>query len=115
MRRGYPKDFKIGDLRHCIQVEKPVLTQNEIGGQEESWEEVFKGRAFVRPLSANQRLYANQLNHEISHKVIMRYCRGLKPEMRILFDERVLFIHGIIDVDSAGRFLEITCKEGTAS
>jgi SPP1 family predicted phage head-tail adaptor len=115
VRRGMPKDFKIGDLKHCVRIQKPILTSDAMGGQTESWEDVFHGFAFIQPLRANQRLFAQRLNHETTHRVVLRHCSGVTSKQRILYEGRVLWVQGVVNVDEANRFLEVLCNEGTAS
>jgi SPP1 family predicted phage head-tail adaptor len=98
-----------------ISIEKLVIESDGQGGKSQEWEEVFSTVAEIKPLSANQVLFASNLQHRVTHKIYIRYRKGLAISQRIIYDSRIFQIKGIINIDEANRWLEILTEEGAAS
>lgn len=111
------KDCEItaGDLRHKITIEQVTRVSDGQGGFTETWSTFAAPWAKVEPLSAGQKLWAESLQHRISHKVTTRYFAGVTSDMRITWGSRVFHIKGIRNLEEKSRWLEISAEEGAAS
>ena len=100
-----------GQLRHRVTIQQLTRVEDEGGGYAEVWTEVATVWAAIKPLRGNERYEAQQIQSTLTHKVIMRYRAGIKPQMRILYGNRVFEIEAVIDVDERHKWLELLCSE----
>lgn len=108
----------IGELRHrlTIQTENPVADGG--GGQGDPWASPVTvatvwGR--VEPLSGSEGLRAMQLEDRVTHRVTIRYRKGITASQRIKFDSRLFNIRAVINVGERNRWLQLLCEEGVAT
>lgn len=99
-----------GELRHVITIQELSDQQNEYG-EEDEWVNVLKARAGIFPISGREFFAAETVNSEVSHKVIMRYVPGVRPDMRVKFGERVFNIISVINFQEKNTELQLLCKE----
>lgn len=112
------KDFKkfcVGDFIHEIVIEKPIRTPDGQGGNTITYITHATPFAKIEPKKAQQVFFAQQLQHQVSHKLTMRFVPGVTAEMRITFDGRIFEIREIIDVLERKRFHEIMAWENKQS
>lgn len=100
-----------GALRHRVTIQRFERVEDEGGGYVEDWKDVATVWAAIKPMRGNERYEAQQVQSTLTHKVIMRYRAGIKPQMRILYGNRVFEIEAVIDVDERHRWLELLCSE----
>jgi len=100
-----------GKLRHRVTIQELVRADDGYGGIIETWQDVATVWAAVEPLRGSERYRAQQVQAELSHKVTMRYRAGVKPQMRLLHNGRVLNIEAVIDAEERHRWLELLCSE----
>jgi SPP1 family predicted phage head-tail adaptor len=62
------------------------------------------------PVSGREYMNSEQINAEITHRVMMRH-RSLTPHQRLKFGDRVLAIVQVRNIDERGREFELMCKE----
>ncbi len=98
-------------LRHRVTIQQPVVAVNGYGERITTWSTVATVWAAVEPLRGREFFDAEQVQAEISHRVIMRYRAGMESTMRLLYATRVLHIGTIIDVDERHRELQLMCRE----
>ena len=98
-------------LRHRVTIQSPVVAVNGYGERITTWSTVATVGAAVEPLRGREFFDAEQVQAEISHRVIMRYRTGMESTMRLLHLTRVLHIETIIDVDERHRELQLMCRE----
>jgi SPP1 family predicted phage head-tail adaptor len=99
-----------GKYKHRVTIQEYTKVDDGGGGYTEDWVDVTTVWAKVTPLSGNKLFQAQQINAEISHEVEVRY-RELSHKNRLMFNNRVLNIESVVDVDEAKRELKATCKE----
>lgn len=100
-----------GKLRHRVTIQQLVKTDDGYGGIVETWQDVATVWAAVEPLRGNERYRAQQVQAELTHKVIMRYRAGIKPQMRLLYGNRIFEIEAVIDVEERHKWIELLCAE----
>ena len=83
--------MRAGNLRHRISIQKPVVTRNNLGGVDKSWQEFATAKAAVTPLRAREYFAARQVQAETTHLVTIRYITGITSEMRVIFNGRVVY------------------------
>ena len=102
---------KISDLRHRITFQSERKVADEHHGHTSIWDNVATVWAKVEPVSGREYYYSHQLKNVISHKITIRYWEGLTAELRIIFEERIMKIESLINLQEQERFIEIRCIE----
>lgn len=103
--------MKIGKLRHWITIQSYTPTRDSFGAEVEHWQDVMKVWASVEPLTGKEYFAAQEVNAEVSVKVIMRYSPGIQPEMRVIFGARVFEILAVMNTEERNKQLILLCKE----
>jgi len=102
---------KIGDLRHRITFQKETKTPDGHHGHTSTWEEVVTVWAKIEPVSGREYYYSHQLKNAISHKITIRYRDGITEELRIVFEERIMKIESLINLEEQEWFMVLRCIE----
>ena len=104
-----------GELRHRIIIQKLKSPLNDYGeievNNQETWIDIAVVRAGIYPISGKEFFAAETVNSEITHKVKIRYIKGLSPSMRIKFNNRIFSIESIINFQEKNIELQLLCKE----
>ena len=100
-----------GQLRHRVTIQQLTRVEDEGGGYAEVWADVATVWAAIKPMRGNERYEAQQVQSTLTHKVTIRYRAGIKPQMRLLYGNRVFNIEAVIDIEERHRWLELLCSE----
>lgn len=103
------------ELRHRIAIQKRTQSPDGLGGFSESWITFASTWAKISPTSARERFFSEKLEHNITHKITIRYRSGISPDMRIQFGTRIFKINGIINPEERNIWLDLLCEEGAGS
>ena len=103
---------KIGDLRHRITFQKERKVPDGHHGHTSLWDNVATVWAKVDPVSGREYYYSHQLKNAISHKITIRYRDDITEELRVVFEERIMKIESLINLEEKERFMELRCIEG---
>jgi len=108
--------MRAGDLRYYATIERPLPSQDAIGGPTQTWATVCTLWGALEALSTRWREYwqAQKENAEVAGQFRTRYRRGIDPTMRISVDGRYLYIVGAIDPDGRKREMLLFYKESQA-
>lgn len=98
-------------LRHRITLQERVASKDSFGAEMETWKDISTVWAMVEPLSGREYFAAQQVNAEVTTKVTIRYIKSIKPEMRVVFEDRVFDILSVICVDERKVEMQLMCKE----
>lgn len=98
-----------------VTVEKLTLTQNDSGGQSESWSTLMNLWVSIQPRIGIERFFAMRLEENITHVIKARYFSGLDASMRIKYKNRYFQIHSIINDDEDNQSQTILAIEGVGS
>lgn len=109
-----------GRLRHRVRIEQRTLSQNELGGVLEDWQEVATVWAAIEPLSGRELIAAQQVNSKVTARLVIRYRSDLLPEMRLVHHKQgqdVIYNPAAFleDKDSSLEYLTIPCSRAIAS
>lgn len=89
----------VGNLRHRITIQSLSLTEDGQGGSSQSWADLATVWAQVEPVSTRERLYAEQIEYQRTHKVVIRYLAdltaGVTHTHRFLFGGRTFQIKSV--------------------
>jgi len=79
--------MKIGRLRHQIQVFRYEEKQDEYGEPIKTYEFYSKAYAEIRPLTGREPFDEKMFITEQTHKIYMRWMRGLESTMRLVWHD----------------------------
>ena len=106
-----------GKYRHCVTIQRQVTTPTTDSYGEvdlttdANWETFASAHAEVVPRMATETERNDQVKHDITHIVTMRWFTGVTEEMRIVYDSRLLEIKSLYDVGERRREWRMECKE----
>ncbi|SHF16394.1 phage head closure protein [Caloramator proteoclasticus] len=103
--------MKINDLRHRITLQKLEMVQDSYGQATENWVDVVTVWAAVNPISGREFFQAETINSEVTHKILIRYRKGVEPSMRVKFKDRIFTILSVINFQEKNEALQLMCKE----
>ena len=102
--------MRAGKLRHLVDIQEPVETQNAYGEPEVSWSNVAtKVWADIQPLRGREFFASRQFNAEVDVRIVMRYRSDVTAKMRVLHGSNEYYIDTPINVGERGRELQLMC------
>jgi SPP1 family predicted phage head-tail adaptor len=84
-----------GKYRHVVTFQRLKDAQNSYGetstNDDDNWENAFTARVGIFPISGREALGldAEMRTGEISHRIVLRYTKGVDSKMRIKFGVRI--------------------------
>jgi SPP1 family predicted phage head-tail adaptor len=104
--------MKIGRMDQRIEIQdNQSSTQDAHGNPVADWRTVLRCWAAVSPASGGEAMVANQVNGKLPIKITMRPIYAVTTRNRVRVGTRLLDVNSVVDVDSAGRVLELVCTE----
>jgi SPP1 family predicted phage head-tail adaptor len=103
--------MKIGRLNKKIEIQQKTTTTNEFGEPENSWETFTNVWARINPISAKEYFSAQGFEHTVTHKITIRFIEGVKPDMRIVYGNRIFEITAVRNINESNRWIELLAKE----
>lgn len=109
---------RIAEYKHKVVFQEKQVVSDGMGpGGNIVWKDTaIETYAAIWPLKSSERIESMKEEHEITHKIRVRYDSGVKPTMRIkrLLDNRLYDIGSMINLDEANLELEFLAKEISA-
>ena len=106
---GRPKRVEsVGRLRHRVLVQE-LVPGNDFDTKD-SWLTLFAVYADLRPMRAAEVMEARKVGERTTHTVTMRY-RKIDTKWRLVHDNTIYHISGIINVDQRDRYIELLCMD----
>jgi SPP1 family predicted phage head-tail adaptor len=105
--------MKLGEMRHRVTIEAEPTDPavNSLGEQPEGWAPVCVVWAAIETLSGRELYREVQVQPEATHKVEIRYRKGISSDMRIIHQGRKLNIYRVDDPGERHEKLELYCTE----
>lgn len=107
-----------GSFRHSVAIQTDGGTQDSVGQITPSWSTQVTRWAAIEPLTGVEYLSAQQLQADITHRIMMRYdatlATHLTPKARILFGSRVFEIVSVRSIDELFTVFEAFARETVA-
>jgi len=104
--------MRAGDLKKLVSIEHETLTPDGMGGHVSSWTTWASNVwAAIWPISAKEQIQAGQETMIITHRVRVRYRRGLTGVMRIKYGSRYFNIVSVVNPNTDNRMIEMLCRE----
>lgn len=102
--------MRAGLLRHRIELQKLVTTENEWGDPVKEWRTIATVWALVEALGGRLYFEAQQTVAQSDHRMIIRYRPDVEPGMRVLHGGKSLEIQAVLDREGRKRWLEVLAK-----
>ena len=103
--------MRAGALRHQIVIQRYTATKDSVGAEVKSWLAFATLRASYEPLMGKELFAAQQEQASVTTRFRVRYCAGITPKMRVLFEGRLFNVESVIDPYGHGRELQLMCVE----
>jgi len=106
--------MQAGELNKRIILQYTTKVPDGMGSftETETWTDAATVWAAIWPLSVNERIMSKQLSGELTHRIRIRYRRGIRTSHRIKFGERYFNIDGPpINPNERNEYLDIMAKE----
>jgi SPP1 family predicted phage head-tail adaptor len=101
-----------GKYKHKVTFQRLAETQDSYGEVTSDWVDAFEIKAGIFPNSGRDVQGQYVIQGEVSHRVHIRYIKGVDSEMRILFGNRVFdIVSPPIDFQERHLELQLLCKE----
>lgn len=76
------------------------------------WETLFETFAAVQPISGREYVHTQQVQGDVTHKLVFHYIDGITPDMRAVDSQgRIFNFTAVIDRDERHRKLEVMATE----
>ena len=95
-----------GELRYKITFQLQDLEQ-----EVEKWDDVCTVWANIKPIAGKEYYQAETIESELTHRIIMRYRKGITPEMRVVDKGRIFYIQSVINDYERNVSLRLMCRE----
>lgn len=105
--------MRIGDLNKTIELQSLTNLPDGMGGVITTYITQAIVWAGIWPVSASERIQANQTVMTVSHRIRIRYIANIESSWRIKFGERYFNIISVINTNEANKMLDLMCKEAT--
>lgn len=100
-----------GQLTRLVTIQERMESDDGGGGQDVVFSDVGTAWSKVETGGGREFVQAQQLVPELTHRVVMRYRRGLTAKRRLVYGERALAIHAVIDPEERHEQLVLLCSE----
>lgn len=97
----------IGELRHRITLQKPIISTNPNGFEVVDWQDLKKVWAAVSNLRGREYYAAATVQAENTVKFIIRYIPDIDNSMRIIFKGKYYNITAIDNLKYQNKYVEI--------
>lgn len=106
--------MRAGLLRKRITIQNTTATRDSYGAENITWEDFAVNRpAQVTPLSGREFFDAQQTQSGIEVRFNIRYIKGIKPKMRVLYNGEGYDIQSVINLEERNREIQILCSRIT--
>ena len=99
-----------GKLRERVAIESPHRETNSMGETVLKWQEQRRVWASVEGVSSKELLTNSRQEFDITHRVRMRYFKGLSNNDRLNWDGRLLQIISVLEHGNRAEH-ELICRE----
>lgn len=108
-----------GKLRHRIQIQHKVTTQDQSTGEQltQQWVKFLDAWAAIEDLSARDFIAAQAAQSEVRSRVVIRYRKGITSAMRIRLDNGAIYsIEGppLADTGARTEYLTLLVSAGVS-
>lgn len=102
-----------GQLRHRIEIQRHTIVGYDPANMPiMDWGTLAEVWGAVEPVSGKEYWARVQVQAETTHKITLRWPGfEIKPTDRILFEDRILEIEAVLNLEERNQWVELMCKE----
>lgn len=109
--------MRAGQLTRSIAIQQRSTGRDSFGQQLETWTDVKSVYAYIEALSGNERVAAQSLATDVSHRITVRWDSifsdpRVASTYRAVYQGRYFNIGAVLNVDEANRVIELLASEG---
>lgn len=109
--------MRAGDLRKRVSLQRKSSMDGSAGQPIISWPELVVIWAEIEPLTAQQRVVAQAIHPDVSHRITVRYRPDfanplLVTALRIVYKGRIFSIQGALNVNERNVKIDLVASEG---
>jgi head-tail adaptor len=97
-----------------VAIERMSTALDGWGGSTETYAEVAKAKARIRPVSGRDAIIASKPDLRVSHVLYFPGTPVIQSGDRFKFGARYFYVQNIRNVDEQGIFLTVDCEERSA-
>ena len=103
----------VGRLRHRLKIyDKGTITRNGVSEEIPAYDALIATVwGAVEALSGREFLEANQVQADVTIRIVIRYRSGIRPEMRVVEGEHTYEIESVLDQRGERRELHLMSHE----
>lgn len=98
-------------FNHRIKLERPVLSQDSIGDTLTTWVLEDEVWADIQPRSAREIYSHHSLRPNMTHLIAIRYRDDVKADWRVVYGNRIMRLHAVINDDENNEILQLQVEE----
>ena len=83
----------------------------DLDSEDEDWKDIATTWANINPISGKEYYSAETINSDLTHKIRVRYRKGITPDMRVLYNGRIFYIVSVINEFERNSTLQLMCRE----
>ena len=103
--------MNFGKFTHKVTIQEPIESKGSMGGTEKNWINFHECKAQIVETSGREILKNEQLASNIIARAFMRYKADINPSMRLIHEDNIYQIEGVINKDGKKRYLELILYE----
>ena len=103
--------MRAGRLRHRVTLQSKSESLDGFGEPARTWSNDATVYAAIEPLSGRERLTADQVRADVSHRILIRHRDNVSPANRITHSSRTFEIISVSNFDERDIRLELLCTE----
>jgi len=103
--------MKSGKLRHRVTIQKKSVARDAYGSETVTWLEEAVVWASVEPIAGREYFMSQQMQSDVTHRIIIRYYAGVIPSYRIKFGTRIFDIMSVINTEERNREMVLMARE----
>ena len=83
----------------------------DLDSEDEDWKDIATTWANINPISGKEYYSAETINSDLTHKIRLRYRKGITPDMRVIYNDRIFYIISVINEYEKNTMLQLMCRE----
>jgi len=106
--------MRAGRLRHRVTLQSKTETRDSYGGAVITWSDVATVYAAIEPLSGREWFAQQQVQSEVSVRIVVRYRAGITAANRIAHGATYYDILSVINHDEKDHMITLMCRQGVS-
>lgn len=102
--------MSIGNLRHRIEIQHYINTENEIGEDVKLWQTYAKVWSKIDCVgNGRQQLLQEKEVLSLNYEIVIRYRKDIDTKMRVKFGEKIFNINHVVNYKELNKELHLFC------